>query len=459
MSVSRCFFFRLVCVSALVVELLIGIPLPVHAFVRLYQNYDVVSENGRFIAEVDYGLKAGDPRVRVSEIKGDSRESLWEAKLFLPISETIHLSNDGSAIVLENYYPYTDEFLYFFYKGNLVRRYKAQELCPAHQETEKDRSIGGPIFGEGQERRAVGEFSFLSTFNGKPCYCVWYSGQTNWVSWTLEDAQRVTAGPQQQVAWDEEARRLAEKCVQRRSPPSPSLASHGQVPQGVKKSISRPQLPSAEACLKFLTRDHSVESRKRIEALLSDQEYHMQWYGPDEDIVGFGGGSEPRARGDRLLADFDGKRETTPSGQLRPGRRHYLGAVKGVVELPHPPTNGVLTIALVPASLGAGWPERLPPEHLTAEFEEVAETMKRILDQRTFKMPSRFAFKFGEVLPGEYRVKVLWKMNLNADPGPEHSATLKPEAGDLYGETALTSVSAGLMAEPGVFQCDVQAVR
>jgi predicted helicase len=101
------------------------------AFLRMYMNYEVASANQRFVAEIDYAQDRNDPRVRVHEIREDKRIFKWEAKLFIPIAETIHLADDGESIVLENYYPYTDQVLYFFHNGKEVRRYALKEVLPA----------------------------------------------------------------------------------------------------------------------------------------------------------------------------------------------------------------------------------------------------------------------------------------------------------------------------------------
>src|ERR1041384_8054697 len=90
------------------------VPRATLAFLRLYFDHAVLSENERFVAEIKFGLHIRSPQpdlyeveppvspqLEVYERKGETQEFRWSAKLFTPISEVIHLSDDGESVVLE----------------------------------------------------------------------------------------------------------------------------------------------------------------------------------------------------------------------------------------------------------------------------------------------------------------------------------------------------------------------
>jgi hypothetical protein len=425
-----------------------------HAFIRIYMNYEVASANQRFVAEIDYAQDRNDPRVRVHEIREDKRIFKWEAKLFIPISETIHLADDGESIALENYYPYTDQVLYFFHNGKEVRRYALKEVLPA-KDVEDFFPIPGLQGKGGDKWNRRNKFTFLSKVGGEPCYCVWFAGETNWVAWTLKDGERISPSVNQQRIWDGEATAVALRVVEEK-PSEPNKAEQTRSGQSKLAGSLRPQLPSEDICFKFLGRLKTNDDRKRIESLLTAADYFLSSYGPEEDIVQFRGASQQRARGDRLLAEFDGK-----LGQ--PGKRRpfiiggfYLGGVEGIVQFPEVPKEGSLAITLVPKGNSESWPSKLPVETLVASLPEVHATMKQIMNVTPYKMVPRFGFTFGQILPGEYRVKVLWK-KMAIDQGP--SSEIKSAPGDLLGESELVTVPAGITSEPEIFKCDRAIVR
>jgi len=256
-----------------------------------------------------------------------------------------------------------------------------------------------------------------------------------------------------QEAWNEEAA-LRKRAPENKPSDKKMIAKEPFDPKN-RKFPPRHQTPSKDVCLKFLTRNKSPESRKRIEALLSAKEYSSTGGGPEDDIVEFRGYSEQRARGDRLLGEFDGKLGS-PRSRLEVGKSFHLGGVKGVVELPAVPRDGSLVIAMVPSAAGSGWWAKVPVERLTADFKELAESMKRIMDKSGFTMPSRFGFDFRDIVPGEYQVKVLWRKKAGVrDPAED----ITPESGDLFGESSILTVVAGLVAEPELFKCEQPAAR
>jgi hypothetical protein len=265
-----------------------------------------------------------------------------------------------------------------------------------------------------------------------------------------KDGERISPSVEQQKIWDGEATAVARRVVEEK-PSEPNKA--GQRPSGRPEQARspQPQLPSEDICFKFLGRFKTADDRKRIESLLTAADYFSSGYGPEEDIVQFRGSSQQRARGDRLLAEFDGK-----LGQ--PGKRlpfmigsFYLGGVEGIVQFPEVPKEGSLVIALEPKGDAESWPSKLPVETLVASLPEVHATMKRIMDTTPYKMVPRFGFTFGQILAGEYRVKILWKKKASDQ---NSTSEIKPAPGDLLGESEPVTVTAGITSEPEIFKCD-----
>jgi hypothetical protein len=77
--------------------------------------------------------------------------------------------------------------------------------------------------------------------------------------------------------------------------------------------------------------------------------------------------------------------------------------------------------------------------------------MKRIMDTTPYKMVPRFGFTFGQILAGEYRVKILWKKKASDQ---NSTSEIKPAPGDLLGESEPVTVTAGITSEPEIFKCD-----
>jgi hypothetical protein len=66
-------------------------------------------------------------------------------------------------------------------------------------------------------------------------------------------------------------------------------------------------------------------------------------------------------------------------------------------------------------------------------------------------------FSLGQILPGNYRVKVLWKKkaaDANLPMGGVAAKDCQPEAGDLVGESEPITVAAGITSQPEMFKCD-----
>jgi hypothetical protein len=417
-------------------------------------QYEVFSLNGHFIAEIDFTRES---KARVYEIGLNQRFFKGETKLFNPTSESIHLSDDGESIVLEDYTLNRSAVLHFFHKGKKVQDYGLKEVLPGG-----DGSNMILIPGSLGRWNLRDKFAFLSIINGAPCYCLWFPGETNWVAWKLSDGSRVAAPPTQQKIWDNEATALAQRVVQTGTPESKT--TEYTLPPGFEPPRPpQPALPSEEVSYKFLTRFKTTDDRKRIEALLSAADYALTDYGltgREESIVKLRGSSNQRALGDRLLREFDTGKPAPPRPPFHTlYERFYVGVVEGTVQFPKVPKEGILIIALVPADTAEAWPTKLRVETLRAEVAKVHMHMKEFKALPQYQMQSRFGFEFNEVIPGEYRIKVLWKTAKNDTLPRAFSNEVTPGPGDLFGESEPATVPAGITVELLPFKCDRLLVK
>lgn len=422
-------------------------PTDVKAFSRAYVNYEVVSDNHRFVALVNYRDPGGKPKVKVYEVLNNERRFRWEATLFAPIEESILLANDGGSLVLENYHPYTDNALYFYHEGRLVQVYKVDAVTPPSDDDPAFR-VHGVMPGGNLKWGA--KFSFLSTAGSEPCYCAWYAGETNWMAWRLKDGERIVDDAKQQATWNEEATRIATLIVDDQPPGSfqeprtVNPASQGLLP-GVGK----------ESSLRFLTREKTLAARAILTTLLSSPKYSLASTGTTLDIVEFEAGSRERALAERFLADFD--RPSGPPGEHPNAgvEKLHLGGLRGVVELNAIPKGGTIIMAVVPMTAGPGWPKQLPVEWIAADLREVHRSMPDLIAPKKFKPSARLGFTFSDLAPDEYQVKVLWQPR---GKGLPDASAVKPLPGDFLGESEVVTIHPGVVFEPELFKCDRKLV-
>ncbi len=393
--------------------------------------YDVFSANQKFVAQANFdGFPREDAEIKVYQRLGaGKRELKWKVSVAAPQREIIYLSDDGESIVLENHDYATNDALYFFHNGKEVRRYKVQEVM-LDEDARKSLRNPGMMFMKATLGWRRGEnFPLFSTCNGEPCYCVWYPGKTNWMAWRLTDGERIKPSNKQQQAWNNEATSLARQAIADDTPPR----KRGQRTYSL--------LADVNICYQFLGRFKTKEDRQRLESLLKADDYSISWYGPNIPMMS--ASSATRARGNRLLADFDRK----PGGDRQIAFAEVaglLGAVEGVIQFPEMPAEGSLVITLVPATFTGGWPAKLPVETMAGSLPDLQRVME------THKL-SRVAYEFQTISPGEYRVKVLWKKKTFGDYPTQEA---QPEADDRTGESEPITITAGITSQPEMFKCD-----
>jgi hypothetical protein len=434
---------RTVCSSSLLTLIAVVLFLSPHdsqAFLREYRDYAITSNNGHFVGEVNFS----QGKVLVYEVENDKRTHKWSANLFTPIAETVYLSDDGQSVVLEDYYS---NVLCFFHKGKNVRRYTAKQIFPAKPvlgESRGDaRGFGDKYWNQGNK------LAFLSTFYGEPCYCVWFVGETSWLSWTLKDGERVNASPPQQRLWFAQARRLAENTLTDMGSRF-SMPMKGQVVKA--KPQPRRQTPGFQANLRFLARDRTVESRKFLEGYLGTKLY-MVHSSKGGATIEYEAGSYWRRMADLILAEFDGKVAKDPFGFPSWFESMiYLGGVSGVVDFPAVPSMTNAIILVETANHGTGWPKTFPPERISVDFEDVAKMMDQKIEDFTHKR-RRVRFSFRDLPAGDYRVKVLLIGQKNPRPITDAEAILTA-AGDWYGETPPFIILPGIIFESDLISCN-----
>lgn len=408
---------------------------------RSQAPYEVFSTNKRFVAEVKFNLHARDFKVTVREIINGDRVFRWELQQATTRGERIFLANNGQHLVLEKYSDIIRNALSFYHLGREVRAYRPSEVMPPPPEINGrvpylDDVMIGPSWGRKPK------FNFLGTAGGEDCYCAWFVGQTNWMAWRLKDGERIIPNAEQEQTWNKEAAGIATRIIDG----EPAFAA---------STIFSP-FSDGSVSLQLLAHLKKPGIQARMEAMLNSRDYSMAGHGPDLDLVRLSAYSPTRAMGERQLAQLD----PLPSSDSRRGeqirQRRFLGSAQGVIELREVPKGGVIVIALAPASAGPGWPASLPVERITARFTELHESMRRIMNINGFKPSARLSFSFGDLLPGEYRVKALWQPGVEVEPAGEK---ITPGKNDWLGESEIATVSAGLTADLGLFRCDQPAVR
>jgi len=329
------------------------------------------------------------------EVLRNGTEPVWSAvpKEQVLAEGSLFVSDDGRFVVtFDPRQPADplDSALTFYARQGQIRQLSPHELLEMTQEefVRKFRSAAQPTIRltfQSTKRWCWPTISFLTSLDGRECFCLWLGQDDRWLAWSLDDARRIELNEE-----------LIARCNQR------------------GRSLSlRSMTPDDDDSLAglvfhyFLAARRNREDRKIFEDLLTQRDrppiYQTVFHernDPPQHIFRW----QRRCLADTLLAIWDKKITIAEaSGQRQPFRTaksYLLGSISCNITLPVSPTktNGPLWIFLIPATANkAKYTSDEIEQPLRLEYEYSRQDYGKVEKILVLDLP-----------PGDYWIKAIW---------------------------------------------------
>jgi hypothetical protein len=301
----------------------------------------------------------------------------------------------------------------------------------------------------------------VDALDGQKVIRIWSRDENAWEAFRISDGTKISITPAIAAKWTEATRDKVldlmyadkrEKLRRRVGGISAPLARLARVGSGTNVSTVR------EIHYEFITQQRKPEDRHWIEELAFGENENIQTgrgFPATMFWPWFAGGytffesDYARLRGDWLLAIWDkkltnGMRPMVGESEINLPR-FYLGKVSGRVRLPVP-------LNVFPTTKSTILHVHLIKEGAKHSTERLVGTLAPAAQSREIEVMEDVWFKFGTVLPGTYRLKVVW------DKRSPFSNTDAPGPGDYEGTlSAPIVVTAGANISNLVVNCTNRA--
>ncbi|MBI1373760.1 MAG: hypothetical protein GC159_13625 [Phycisphaera sp.] len=383
------------------------------------------SSNHRFLAQVvpvspaELEEKKGKkPEVRVYIVEqGDQLKPYWKTELVNKYAPNyLIISDDGRHVItFDNWASIGrgDDVMAFYNSQGLLKKYSLEQALgvkslpddnSAIPHTDESRFWKQYYLEVFEQSKELPDGRIVPIDN--PVYCLWLNHTPTWNCFDINTGERIQIDPRY-------AAYLNNKVAPSLTTLLDSYSSDRPMPYNIKTAVM------------FLGTLKRQQDNQMFRRFLVNEDFQTRYSILEvngQEVPAFYTESSVRRIADRVFAYWQAQVPVEKLFDYKPGERYfYLGTVRGSIKLPDVPSQdtGPIYIYLVPAQADINqWAASMPRQEAVIDFRRAT----------TAPLDPEFNFVFDGVLPGQYRVKVVWD---KAQPFEAGKAAVKvPGKGD-----------------------------
>jgi len=370
------------------------------------------SADGQFEARTTPGN--GDKTARLSVHRAAGGAALWSAQLTNPVSPSdLAIASTGNHVITFDNWArngYGDDVIAFYKSGSLIKKYSLEQILGVEKIAFDHPVVAHTVSSRLWRHNAIELIDQLDSSNRNgPDYVIWLASTDQWLAWSMDSGETLTAPDEQVRRWENAAR---------------------------IQVINKLRADRAEEiALQFLAKLRRPKDRRILEKRLQSIEFiHGSAITRSSDgndrFIELVSHSPFRQAADSALARWDNQ---PPSDH-----GHLLGELHGTLQLPaiDSPDPAIMHIYLIPESI------------MRDNWTGAALTCRigRKLDPSSKELSgNRLDFRFRHVTPGRYWIKAVYD---TARPFAKEDSISAADAGDYESvPSALLEVSAAQTTE------------
>ena len=390
---------------------------------------DYYSENGLYsvhVAPSNPKYQSSKASISVSQIQiNKNRRRQWGCSLGYEGSPgRCYITNNGKTVVTidqinrKKHGGYGDHILAFYNKDSVIKNYNLVEILGLPTEMKSRdlfRKIPATVSSLMWSRESI---EFLDIVNDIEYFCMWLPVIEKWLAWKVTTGKPIKVTEEMQSKWVEKARK---KVLQ-------------YTKDGVNNSVY----------LGYLRRP---EDRKLIEKALDYKGNYSRGGTKSQNntLLMYSAGSQERHKAEKILETWDKDANIYDTMNIKMQDRfvyspeeaknrieppYLLGGVEGILNLPEleNPKEAVLWIYLISENEFFSNCDKVPFHKIAVGFNDYS------LDDMDPDFTKSFPFRFEDVTPGKYKIKVI----LDRTNPPSKSYDLKcylEQSGDYINDT------------------------